>query len=50
VLDYGAIALDSMSKQNKQKFYSIQAQALRIDSGAVRGQRPYIKNIFLINR
>ena len=37
VLDYGAIALDSMSKQNKQKFDSIQAQALRIASGAVRG-------------
>jgi len=47
VLDYGAIALDSMSKQNKQKFDSIQAQALRIASGAVRGQRPYIKKYFL---
>ena len=28
VLDYGAIALDSMSKQNKEKFDSIQARAL----------------------
>jgi len=37
VLDYGAIAFDSMSKHNKEKFDSIQAQALRIASGAVRG-------------
>ena len=30
VFDYGAVALDSMSKQNKEKFDSIQAQALNL--------------------
>jgi len=29
ILDYGAIALDSMSETNKKKFETIQAQALR---------------------
>ena len=37
ILDYGAIALDSMSETNKKKFETIQAQALRICSGALRG-------------
>ena len=37
ILDYGAIDLDSMSETNKKKFEKIQAQALRICSGALRG-------------
>jgi len=37
VLDYGDIALDSMSQQNKQRLDSVQAQALRVICGAVRG-------------
>jgi len=37
ILDYGAIALDSMSETNKKKFETIQAQALHICSGALRG-------------
>jgi len=37
ILDYGAIALDSMTDRNKERLDSIQAQALRIACGAVRG-------------
>jgi len=37
ILDYGAIAFDSMNNTNKQKLDSIQAQALRIVCGAARG-------------
>ena len=36
ILDYGAIALDSMSNGNKERLDSIQAQALRIACGAAR--------------
>ena len=37
ILDYGAIALDSMSNRNKERLDSVQAQALRIACGAARG-------------
>jgi len=36
VIDYGAIALDSMSECNKKRLDCIQTQALRIASGAAR--------------
>lgn len=37
ILDYGDIALDSMSDHNKRKLDSIQARALRVVCGAVAG-------------
>ena len=37
ILDYGAVALDSMSESNKKKLDVIQMQALRIASGAICG-------------
>jgi len=37
ILDYGAIAFDSMNNTNKQKLDSIQARAIRIVCGAARG-------------
>jgi len=37
ILDYGSIALDSMTEQNKQKLDTIQSQCLRIACGAARG-------------
>jgi len=37
ILDYGDIALDSVSDTNKRKLDSIQVQALRIACGAARG-------------
>jgi len=36
-IDYGAIAIDSMSEHNKKKLDGIQTKALRIASGAVCG-------------
>jgi len=36
-VDYGAIALDSITNRNKERLDSIQAQALRIACGAVGG-------------
>jgi len=38
VLDYGAVALDSMSESNKNILDVIQMQALRIASGAICGR------------
>ena len=35
ILDYGAVALDSMSESNKKKLDVIQMKALRIASGAI---------------
>jgi len=37
ILNYGAVALDSMSESNKKKLDVIQMQALRIASGAICG-------------
>jgi len=37
ILDYGAVALDSMSEYNKKKLDVIQMKALRIASGAICG-------------
>ena len=37
IIDYGVIALDSMSEHNKKKLDGIQMQALLIASGAICG-------------
>jgi len=37
ILEYGAVALDSMSNMNKSKLDTVQAEALRIACGAARG-------------
>jgi len=37
ILEYGPVALDSMSNMNKRKLDTVQAEALRIACGAARG-------------
>ena len=37
ILEYGSVALDSMSNTNKRKLDTVQAEALRIACGAARG-------------